>query len=181
MYCSLLCCVIQQTPKGRHGLSRWLSGKESAYQCRRHRFDPWVVKIPWRRKWHPTPVFLPEKSQGQRSLIGCGPLGSKRFRQDLANEQKKGRYGKQYIYIYIYIMCIIYIYVYICMCIYMYIYIIYRGECGQRGLWKKQRTTINQQRREEGTNGAKNSHQGAMIKVRILRFTAIEASSENSF
>ena len=38
------------------------SGKESACQCRRykrHRFDPWVRKIPWRRKWKPTPVFLP--------------------------------------------------------------------------------------------------------------------------
>ena len=36
-----------------HGLPRWLSGKESACQsrrCRRHRFDPWVAKIPWRRK-----------------------------------------------------------------------------------------------------------------------------------
>ena len=31
--------------------SRWLRGKESAYQCRRHRFDPWVGKIPWRREW----------------------------------------------------------------------------------------------------------------------------------
>ena len=35
----------------------WLSGKESADQCRRCRFDPWVRKIPWRRKWQPTPVF----------------------------------------------------------------------------------------------------------------------------
>ena len=34
------------------------------------RFDPWVRKIPWRRKWHPTPVILPEKSHGQRSLVG---------------------------------------------------------------------------------------------------------------
>ena len=34
---------------------------------------PWVRKIPWRRKWQPTPVFLPEKSSGQRSLAGCGP------------------------------------------------------------------------------------------------------------
>ena len=31
-------------------------------------FDPWVGKIPWRRKWQPTPVFLPGKSHGQRSL-----------------------------------------------------------------------------------------------------------------
>ena len=32
--------------------------------------DPWVRKIPWRRKWQPTPVFLPGKSHGQRSLAG---------------------------------------------------------------------------------------------------------------
>ena len=36
----------------------------------RHRFHPWVGKIPWRRKWQPTPVFLPGKSHGQRSLVG---------------------------------------------------------------------------------------------------------------
>ena len=38
------------------------SGKEPAYQCRRHKrhgFDPWVGKIPWRRAWQPVPVFLP--------------------------------------------------------------------------------------------------------------------------
>ena len=33
-------------------------------------FDPWVGKIPWRREWQPTAVFLPEKSYGQRSLAG---------------------------------------------------------------------------------------------------------------
>ena len=48
-------------------LPRWLSGKESACQCRGYRFDPWVGKIPWRRKWQPTPVFLPGESHGQRS------------------------------------------------------------------------------------------------------------------
>ena len=46
----------------------WLSGKESACQCRRCAFDPWVGKIPWRRKWQPTSVFLPGKSHGHRSL-----------------------------------------------------------------------------------------------------------------
>ena len=54
-------------------LPRWLSGKESTYQCRRHRrhgFNPWVRTIPWRRKWQPTPVFLPGKCYGQRSLAG---------------------------------------------------------------------------------------------------------------
>ena len=65
------------------GLPRWLSGKESACQCRRHRrrrFDPWVRKIP-RRDWQPTPVFLPGKSHGQRSLAGYSP----RVRQDWSN------------------------------------------------------------------------------------------------
>ena len=33
-------------------------------------FDPWILKIPWRRKWQPTPVFLPGESHGQRSLAG---------------------------------------------------------------------------------------------------------------
>ena len=39
-------------------------------------FDPWVGKIPWRRAWQPTPVFLPRKSYGQRSLVGYSPWGS---------------------------------------------------------------------------------------------------------
>jgi len=58
----------------------WLSGKESVCQCRRGkrcRFDPWVRKIPWRRKWQPTPVFLPGESHGQRSLVGYNPSGHK--------------------------------------------------------------------------------------------------------
>ena len=52
-------------PNKETGLPRWLSGKESTYQCRKHRkhgFDPWVRKFPWRRKWQLTPVFLPRKS-----------------------------------------------------------------------------------------------------------------------
>ena len=44
----------------------------AANQGRRCRFDPWVGKIPYRRKWQPTPVFLPGKSHGQRSLEGYG-------------------------------------------------------------------------------------------------------------
>ena len=38
-------------------------------------FDPWVGKIPRRRAWQPTPVFLPAESHGQRSLVGYGPYG----------------------------------------------------------------------------------------------------------
>ena len=37
-------------------------------QCRRPRFSPWVGKIPWRREWQPTPLFLPGESHGQRSV-----------------------------------------------------------------------------------------------------------------
>ena len=62
------------------GLPRWFSGKESVCQCRRPRrcgFSPWFVKIPWRRNWQPTPVFLPWKSHEQRSLIGYHPRGQK--------------------------------------------------------------------------------------------------------
>ena len=47
------------------------SGKEPICQCRRHKrhgFSPWVRKILWRKAWQPTPVFLPGKSHGQRSL-----------------------------------------------------------------------------------------------------------------
>ena len=51
----------------------WFSGKESACQCRRHRFNPWSRKIPWRRKWQPAPVLLPGKSCGPRSLVGYSP------------------------------------------------------------------------------------------------------------
>ena len=50
------------------GLPWWLSVKESIYQCRRCPVDWLVGKISWRRKWQPTPVFLPGKSHGQRSL-----------------------------------------------------------------------------------------------------------------
>ena len=41
----------------------------------RGRFDPWVGKIPWGRKWQPTPVFLLGESHGQRSLAGYSPWG----------------------------------------------------------------------------------------------------------
>ena len=72
---------VRQTIQWRvWGLPRWHSGKESACQCRRckrHARDPWVGKIPWRRKWQTTPVLLPGESHGQRSLTGYSPLGCK--------------------------------------------------------------------------------------------------------
>ena len=49
--------------------------KESTCQCRRRGFNPWVRKIPWRREWQPTSVFLPGESHGERSLTGYSPWG----------------------------------------------------------------------------------------------------------
>ena len=59
----------------------WLSGERIhllRWRQRRLGFDPWVKKIPWRRKWQPTPVFLPEKSHGLWSLVGYSPKGCKK-------------------------------------------------------------------------------------------------------
>ena len=51
--------------------------KDSACSAGDLRFDPWVRKIPWRRKWQPTPVSLPGKSHGQGGLVGGGLWGCK--------------------------------------------------------------------------------------------------------
>ena len=56
------------------------SGKEPFCQGKRRErrgCDPWVGKIPWRRTWQPTPVFLPGESHGQKSLVGYSPRGHK--------------------------------------------------------------------------------------------------------
>ena len=73
-------------------IPKWCSGKESACQCKKckkHGFDPWVGKIPWRRKWQSTPVFLPGEFHGQRSLAGCKPWGHK---ESDATEQQQVAY-----------------------------------------------------------------------------------------
>ena len=49
--------------------------KSICLQCGRHGFNPWVGKIPWRSKWQPTPVLLPGKFHGWRSLVGYSPWG----------------------------------------------------------------------------------------------------------
>ena len=65
------------------------SGKESACQGRRLRFYPWIRKSPWRRrKWQPTPVFLPGKSHGDRSLVGYSLRGHRRVRHNLAPQRR---------------------------------------------------------------------------------------------
>ena len=73
----VLCIWLRATDLG---FPRCLSVKESTGQRRSHRrrrFNPWVGKIPWRRKSQPTQVFLPGYSHGQRSLAGYSPRGGR--------------------------------------------------------------------------------------------------------
>ena len=53
-----------------------------AGDLKRHAFDPWVGKIPWRRAWKPTPLFLPGESHGQRSLVSMGVAKSRTWLSD---------------------------------------------------------------------------------------------------
>ena len=73
----MICC---------NGLSRWFSGKESPCECRRCRFNPWVGKIPWRRKWQPTLVFWPGKPHGQEEPDRLQSMRSRKRWTWLGNE-----------------------------------------------------------------------------------------------
>ena len=80
----VLLAVVLEDSISTKGLPGGISGKEAICQCRRckrHGFDLWIRKIPWRRAWQPTPVFVPGKSHGQRSLAGSS-IGSQRARHD---------------------------------------------------------------------------------------------------
>ena len=59
--------------------------KKIPLQCRRCEFNPWVRKIPWRRKWQPTSELLPGKSHGQRRLAGYSPWGSQNSQPQLSD------------------------------------------------------------------------------------------------
>ena len=59
------------------GLNTFLFLVPLCPQCGRPGFDPWVRKIPWRRKWQPTPILLPRKFNGWRSLVGYSPWSLK--------------------------------------------------------------------------------------------------------
>ena len=61
-------------------------------RCKRHSFSPRVRKIPWRRKWQPTSVFLPENFHEQRSLVGYSPCGCKE--SDTTEQLNKHTYVK---------------------------------------------------------------------------------------
>ena len=91
--------VINWALENITGLPWWLSGKEFTCQCKKYELEPWVRKIPWKRKWQPTPVFLPGKSHGQRSLAGYSPSGHKGEGHDLPiknNNKRRRAYFQEY-------------------------------------------------------------------------------------
>ena len=79
------------------------SGKETACQCRRRKrrgFHPWVGKIPQRRAWQPTPVFLPSESHGQRSLADTTEATYHRCFTVLCQFLPYSKVSQLYVYIY---------------------------------------------------------------------------------
>ena len=80
-------CILQACL----GFPGGASGKEPVFQCREHKrwvFDPWSGKIPWRRAWQPTPVFLPGESPWTEKPGGLQFMGSQRVRHDWASERE---------------------------------------------------------------------------------------------
>ena len=97
-------------------------------EIRRHGFDPWIRKIPWRRAWQPTPVFMPGESHGQRSLVGYNPQGGteldamKWLSRHASMHTHIHTYKYVWVFIHTYIFAYTYICVYICMlCVYIHI------------------------------------------------------------
>ena len=73
---------------GYYGPSLVTQPDKPACQCGRHGFDPWIRKIPWRRKWQHTPVFLPGESIGQRRLSSYSAWVCKRVGLGLVTKQQ---------------------------------------------------------------------------------------------
>ena len=76
--------------KVQEGLPWCLSGTESVCNVG-DRFDPWVGKIPQRREWQHTPVFLSGEIHGQRSLAGYSPWGLQRVQHNSATKQQQSK------------------------------------------------------------------------------------------
>ena len=83
-YWGLLCGASQ--------VAQWIKNPPALQETP---LDSWVGKIPWRKKWHPTPVFLPRDYHRERSLVGYSPWGRKRFGHvwsDLAHTHACAKY-----------------------------------------------------------------------------------------
>ena len=81
--CIYMCvCMCIYVYICRCKLPRWCSCKESAYRCKICEFHPWVRKIPWRRQWQPTLVFLPGKNPWTEEPGGLRSMELQRVRHD---------------------------------------------------------------------------------------------------
>ena len=76
-------------PETSVGLHSWLSGKERTASAGDAGLIPRSGWSPWERKWQPTPVLLPGKSHGQRSLVGYSPRSHKSAGHDLVTKQQQ--------------------------------------------------------------------------------------------
>ena len=89
------------------GSGSWVSKREADWESaswisghRRRGFSPWIRKVPWKRKWQPTPVILPGESHGQRSLVGYSPWACKETRRsDSTTTTTKARRWTQKMYL----------------------------------------------------------------------------------
>ena len=77
---------IQDTHSSILGLPWWLRWYRICLQCGKPGFNPWVGKIPWRRAWQPTPVFLPGESPWTQESSGLQSMGSQRVKHDWATK-----------------------------------------------------------------------------------------------
>ena len=69
-------------------MAQWVGNPPALHETERHRFNPWVGKILWRREWQNTPVFLLEKFHGRRRLAGYSPKGRKESDTNSATKHK---------------------------------------------------------------------------------------------
>ena len=79
----LCSALLPEILSGSSQVAQW---QRIHLQQGRCEFDPWIRKIPWRRKWQPTPVFLPGEFHGQRNLVGCSQWGHNRVKQNLVTK-----------------------------------------------------------------------------------------------
>ena len=104
----LLCLIPLATSKS--GSHSHLRGRDDAGCDTRLWFDPWAGRIPWRRKWQPTPVSLTGEFHGHRSLAGYSPWGHKESDTTAAPEYNTG--------VYVYVpVCGVHVRVCVCVCV----------------------------------------------------------------